>query len=183
MTRTLVAGIMAAVLGGLVPVAAQDGPPMPKPQKEHEWLHQLVGEWDAEGECVMDPSQSPVKFKGTESGRKIGGFWVLLENKGEVMGAPFTGILSLGYDPGKKKYVGTWFDSMTSYLWQYAGSVDPSGKILTLETEGPCPQQPGKLSKFKEVLEIKGRDHKLFTSSIEKDGKWTTMMTVHYRRR
>lgn len=183
MNKILISGFVVALLGGFSLGTAQDGPAMPQPQKEHEWLSQLVGEWDAEGECLMDPSKPPMKFKGTESGRKVGGFWIQLENKGEFMGAPFTGLLNLGYDPEKKKYVGTWLDSMSSYLWQYTGSVDASGKVLTLETEGPCCQQPGKLVKHKEVTELKSRDHKVFTSSNQIDGKWVTMMTIQYRRR
>lgn len=184
MRKIVSAACVTALLGGVVSaMAQQEGPPMPKPLKEHEWLHQLVGEWESEGECVMDPSQPSIKVKGTESGRKVGGFWVVLENKGDFMGSPFTGLLTLGYDADKKKYVGTWVDSMSHYLWQYVGTVDASGKKLTLESEGPCPQEPGKLSKFREVLEIKGRDEKVFTSTIEKDGKWMTIMTMKYRRR
>ncbi|HOF88403.1 MAG TPA: DUF1579 family protein, partial [Armatimonadota bacterium] len=34
---------------------------MPKPQKEHAWLHKMVGEWVAEGEGVMEPDQPPMK--------------------------------------------------------------------------------------------------------------------------
>ena len=92
-------------------------------------------------------------------------------------------ILTLGYDPQKSTYVGTWVDSMTSYIWTYQGSVDPSGKVLTLETEGPWPMKPG-VTKFKEVTEFKSKDYRVFTSSIQgDDGKWTKMVTVHSRRK
>ena len=73
---------------------------------------------------------------------------------------------------------------MNNYLWKYEGTVNEEGKTLTLETEGPCPMKPGKLSKFKEVIEFKSKDHKVFTSSMqEDDGKWSTMMTIHYRKK
>jgi hypothetical protein len=183
MRKILGSGFVVVLLGGLALGRAQDGPPMPKPEKEHQWLHHLVGEWDAEGECVMDPSKPPVKFKGTESGRTVGGFWIQLENKGEFLGAPFTGILSLGYDPEKKQYIGTWIDSMSSTLWHYTGTVDASGKVLTLETEGPCPQEPGKRIRMRDVTELKGHDHKVLTSSKLIEGKWMTAMTIDYRRR
>ncbi len=181
--RLVVAGCVAALLLGVVARAADDVvPQMPKPQKEHQWLQQIVGEWEYEGECQGEPGKPPVKAKGTESGRLVGGFWAVLENKGEFMGSPFTGILTLGYDPEKKKYVGTWVDSMGSTLWQYEGALDSTGKILTLETEGPCPMEPGKLMKVRDIIEIKGGDHKVFKGTIEKDGKWETMMTMNYRR-
>ena len=73
---------------------------------------------------------------------------------------------------------------MDSHLWQYEGTLDATGKILTLETEGACPTAPRKLTKFKEVIEIKDRNHRVFTSSMEgEDGKWVTAMVCHYTRK
>jgi hypothetical protein len=175
--RIAAAGWVAALLAGTV--AAQEEP---KPQKEHEWLRQLVGEWESEADIVVDPAKPPEKMKGTESGRMIGGFWAVLENKGDFMG-PFSGILTLGYDAGKKKYVGTWIDSKGSTLWHYVGAVDASGKVLTLESEGPAPGDPSKTVKYRESIEVKDKDHKVFTSMTEKDGAWVTFLTVHYRRK
>ena len=183
MKRIALAGCVAVMLAGVGVHASQEGSPMPKPVKEHEWLQQIVGEWDAVVEVKMDPAKPPEKSKGTESGRMIGGFWAVIENRGEMMGAPFTGILTLGFDPDKKKYVGTWVDSMSSYLWRYEGTVDPTGKILTLETEGPSFEAPGKMCKFVESTELKGKDHKVFTSKFEKDGKWVTAVTIDYTRK
>ena len=59
--------------------------------------------------------------------------------------------------------------------------VDASGKLLTLETVGSSTDQPGK-RRFREILEIKNKDHKVFTSFIEKDGKWVIFATVNFRR-
>src|SRR4051812_18828560 len=94
-------------------------PEMPKPQKEHEWLQQLIGEWDTESESIVEPGKPPVKSKGTESNRMIGGFWSHSENKGDFFGAPFTGILQIGYDVEKKKYIATWIDSIQGMMWKY----------------------------------------------------------------
>jgi len=159
-------------------------PEMPKPQKEHQWLQRLVGEWEGEGEITMEPGQEPMKTKGTETARSLGGFWVVADHKGEMMGAPMSAVMTLGYDAKKKKYVGTWVDSMQDYLWQYEGTVDESGDKLILETEGPCPMRPGQLTKFKEVLEFKGDDEKVFTSSIQmEDGQWVTPVKIVSRRK
>jgi hypothetical protein len=104
--------------------------------------------------------------------------------KGDVMGTSVEARLTLGYDPKKKKYVGTWIDSMTNFMWNYEGSVDDTGKILTLNTEGPGFQGGDKLTKFKEVIEIKNKDERTFTSSMQgADGKWTQLMSVKYRRK
>jgi hypothetical protein len=73
---------------------------------------------------------------------------------------------------------------MTGKLWEYEGMLDDSQKVLTLETEGVCPMNPGKVSKFKEVLELNDANHKTYTSSIMgEDGKWMTMFTSHSKRK
>lgn len=185
MKNLMLAVCVAALFGSISATAAQDAatPPMPTPQKEHEWLKQLEGEWTTEGELTMGPGGATIQCKGTETGRMIGGFWAMTENRGEFAGMTMTGIMTLGYDPEKKKYVGTWVDSMGHHLWRYEGTVDAAGKTLTLSTEGPSPMAPTKTSRYKEVIEFKSKDHKVFTSSIEQDGKWVTFMTMNAKRR
>jgi Protein of unknown function (DUF1579) len=159
-------------------------PEMPKPTKDHAWLEQLAGKWDTETEIFAIPGQPPIKVKGEENSRMIGDFWYLAEAKGDMMGMPYTGIMTLGYDAEKKSYVGTWVDSMGGYMWNYTGTVGDGGKTLTLETKGPCPMKPGQIVDFKEVFEINDKDHKVFTSSMkDEDGKWTKIMTVSYKRK
>lgn len=155
---------------------------MPKPTREHEWLRKFVGEWEAEVEMTMDPGQPPMKSKGSNRDRMLGGFWMISEGGNPEMAYNF--LLTLGYDPQKKKYIGTWADSMTSYLWHYEGTVNAAGNILTLETKGPAPMAPDKLSTFQEVTEFKSDDLRVFTSSLlGDDGKWKTFMTVTSRRK
>jgi len=138
---------------------------MPGPVKEHELLQKFVGEWESEGEAFMAPGQPPTKLKGAESSRLIGGFWFVAQIKSTVPDFPYEQILTIGYDPAKKKYIGTVIDSMTSHLWQFEATFDVTGNILTWETEGPVPS-PQTPSKFREVTELKSPDHKVFTSSI-----------------
>ncbi len=171
--------MVVTLLAGAVVVRAQ-----PAAQKEHEWLRQLAGEWEYDTEASLEPGKPPVKIKGTASARTVGDFWVVAEHKATLFDAPFTGIMTLGFDGQKKKYVGTWIDSMHGHILHYEGTVDVAGKTLTLLTEGPNPNAPGKLCKFKEVIEFKSTDHKILTSSLQgEDGKWDAFMTVNYRRK
>ena len=154
------------------------------PVKEHDWLKQFVGEWEFEAETYMVPDQPPVKSTGTESTRAIGGYWVSAEGKGSYQGAPFTSVFTVGYDPQKKKYIGTWIDSFTSILWVYEGSVDESGKTLTLNTEGPNAMILGKHGQFRETTEFKSKDERLFTATyLDESGQWQKLMSITYKRK
>ena len=153
-------------------------------QKEHHWLQQLVGEWTYENEASMGPGQPPAKFTGTESVRTLGGVWVLCEGRMPVPdGSPATTIMTLGYDPAKKRYVGTFVGSMMTHMWSYDGSVDAGGKVLTLDTEGPSFTAEGKMAKYQDIIEIKDDDHRVLSSRfLGDDGQWHHFMTANYRR-
>lgn len=159
-------------------------PPMPTPQKEHDWLKQFVGEWESEGEGTMGPGQPAMQCKGTMSTRMLGGFWMISDIKGDMMGAPVQAVHTVGYDTQAKKYIGTWVDSVMNHMWTYSGSVDSSGKILTLEADGPDMTKPGKMAKYRDVYEFKSKDH--FTMSSQmfgEDGKWHQFMTSNVHRK
>jgi hypothetical protein len=156
----------------------------PQAREGHEWLKQLVGEWVTESEAVMGPGQAPVKGNGSEVVRSLGGFWTVGEMKSEMMGTPVTGVQTLGYDPETKRYLGTWVCSADRHLWKYEGTIDPSGRVLTLNTEGPNMAAPGKTAKWKDVIEIKDKDHRVLRSYMQgDDGKWVQFMTMNARRR
>ena len=57
-------------------------------------------------------------------------------------------LMTLGYDPAKKRFVGTWVGSMMAHLWVYEGSMDAEEKVLTLSAEGPSCMEEGKASAF-----------------------------------
>lgn len=155
-----------------------------KPQKEHEWLLPLIGEWNVEIECQMAPDQEMQKSKGTLSCRSLGGLWILAEGKSEgPEGEDWTSIMTVGFDPAQGRYVGTFVASMMTHLWHYAGSVDASGKVLTLDTEGPTCKGEG-LCKYQDIITIHGPDHwELSSRILGEDGKWSWIMTGHHRRK
>lgn len=159
--------------------------PMPAiPQTEHRWLQQLVGEWTTEAQMTPEPAQT---CKGTERVRSLGGLWIVAEGQGEMPGGGnATMLMTLGYAPEKKRYVGTWIGSMMTHLWLYDGELDSSGTVLTLNSEGPDMSpgaKPGQLAKYKDVIEIKTAAHRILTSyCLGNDGKWQQFMTANYRR-
>lgn len=155
-----------------------------EPQKEHQWLQKLVGEWTSEMDAVMGPDKPPEKFVGTESVRSIGGIWTQGEGRGAISGGgTTTTIMTLGFDPAKKKFVGTFLGSMMFQMWIYEGELDATGTTLTLDTEGPNFAVEGKTTKYKDVIEFKSDDHRTLSSHmLLDDGTWSRFMTANYRR-
>ncbi len=184
--KMMLTGFIAALLAGATLYAVQEAPKQCAltQEKEHQWLQRFVGEWVSETEAIA-PGQPAFTTTGTETVRSIGGIWVIAENTSPTpMGMPMTGLLTIGYNPQEKKFVGTWIDSMTSHLWTYEGSLDPAGRILTLEAEGPSFVDPAKTCRYRDAIELKSDDHKVLTSSVlGDDGEWQRFVTVNYRRK
>jgi hypothetical protein len=176
MKRNLIQMGLFAAFCGLTNLTAQQMPEMPKPLKEHEWLKKFEGEWVSTSEMTMPGAPEPMKCSGTENAKMLGGFWVVCRGSGEMMGTTMSYSMTLGYDAAKKRYVGTMIDSMMPKMWQYEGSLDESGKILTLETTGPCPMRGGAMTDFKEIVEFKSDTHRTFTSMFKDEkGEWVTV--------
>jgi hypothetical protein len=165
--------------------APQEAMTKAEPQDEHRWLQKFVGEWTVEGEAAMGPDQPPAKFSGTERVRSLGDFWVLAEGEGESPGGGTDeSMITFGYDPQRKRFVGTWIGSMMSHLWVYDGTLDADGRVLTLEAEGPSMAGDGTMATYRDVFEFKSDDHRVLTSHMPRDdGTWQQFMTVHYRRK
>ncbi|HKS16052.1 MAG TPA: DUF1579 domain-containing protein [Planctomycetota bacterium] len=172
MKRTIGVTVSLALAAGLAWAAtAATTQEMPKPQKEHEFLKQFEGTWDSSISFRMTGEAEWTASKGTESNRLVGGFWLISESKGDMMGMPFTGIGQTGYDPYKKKYVSTWVDSFTPVLSVGEGTM--KGNVLTTtiastdcETGKPCTMTMTQEFKDKDTLawsmRMNGKDGKEF---------------------
>jgi hypothetical protein len=176
--RTLVLCVAASLAG--VAGWAQEGMPLPKPGPEHELLKKDVGTWDATVEMMMPPAPPS---KGTETATLgPGGLWLITDFKSEMMGAPFTGHGVTGWDPAKKKYVGTWVDSMSTSISATESTYDAASKTATGMLEAPGPD--GAPMKLKAVTEYKDDDTRVFTMYVKgPDGKEAPTMRITYKRR
>lgn len=177
--------IVFVVIGAFAGISvAQEAPQQSGTTKEHELLHRLVGEWEGSTEVALAPGQPEMKVTTNEEISKIGSLWVVCKSKGRFGDMEIESMMTLGYDPEKKKVVATWVDSVHNYLWIYDGSFDESGNVLTLEATGPNPMTPGKQGKFRDILELKDEDTKVMTSQMQQeDGSWMEFMRMEYKRK
>ncbi|HWK88690.1 MAG TPA: DUF1579 domain-containing protein [Longimicrobium sp.] len=154
-----------------------------EPQKEHQWLQRMVGEWTIETEASMEPGAPPMTYRGTERARSLGGLWVICEGEGDTPGGTSHNIITLGYDVDRKRFVGTFVGSTMTYMWVYEGHMDPSGQKIVLDTEGPSFTEMGRMGKYRDTFEIVSDDHRTLSSSYQdQEGQWHRFMTSHYRR-
>ncbi|MBI3819430.1 MAG: DUF1579 domain-containing protein [Planctomycetes bacterium] len=154
-----------------------------EPTNEHVWLKQLVGEWTFESECNMGPDQPPVKTPGTEVVRMFGDLWVIAECVGGTAEDSWKSIMTIGFDPRTNRFVGTFVVTMASHLWVYNGALDPSSKLLFLDTEGPN-FTDGKIIKYQDTIEILSPTERTLSSKMMGgDGKWIQFMKARYRRK
>src|SRR5207247_8650571 len=90
-----------------------------------------------------------------------------------------TMLMTLGYDPEKKAFVGSWAGSMMSHMWIYRGTLDAEQKVLTLDTEGPSFAGDGKLARYQAMITLQAKDEREPSSKVlQEDGTWRRLMTA-----
>lgn len=109
------------------------------PGPEIDILKKDVGEWTVEIKAWPGPGAEPVATKGKETTKMLGGYWSVTNFEGNMMGMDFQGRGTYGYDTKKKKYVGTWIDSLSPYMMQTAGDYDKDTQTLTMAGDSPGP--------------------------------------------
>ena len=142
------------------------------PGKEHEFLKELVGEWD-------------VVFDGNMKGKSAyamrhNGLWLESKVEMEMPQGKFTGTGLDSYDPAKKKYVAIWVDSMSASPVVMEGDMDTKTKTITMLGKGPGPD--GKTVEIKMSTEYKDKDthfFKMWMGNIQGD----PMMSAVYKRK
>jgi len=155
---------------------------MPEPREEHRWLQRMLGNWTMEGACEMGPDTPSEKTTGTERVRSLGDLWVIGEGRGEMPGGgEAQSLITLGFDPVKGRFVGSFISSAMGYMWIYEGSL--AGNVLTLDCEGPDFANPGKTCSYQDIMELVSDDHRILTSRMKgPDGEWRQVMQAQYRR-
>ncbi|CAD71653.1 DUF1579 domain-containing protein [Rhodopirellula baltica] len=153
-----------------------------KPQSEHQWLEQILGEWKFDHDCKM-PDGSNSTTHGKMSCRSLGGMWVICESGGEsAEGEPWSSIMTLGFDTAEGRYVGTFVGSMMSNIWPYEGCLDESGKKLLLSSRGPAFDGSGKAN-YRDTIHIMDADTWMMTSELQdENGQWIEFMSGKHTR-
>jgi hypothetical protein len=131
----------------------------------------------------MAPGAPPMVSQGTET-NTVGcsGLCLISDFKSVMAGAAFHGHGTSAWDPIKKKYVGTWTDSMSAGISTGESTYDAATKTITGWMEGPDPT--GKVVKSKAVVQYKDANTRVFTMYTKTpDGKEVPGLKITYTRK
>jgi hypothetical protein len=181
----LVVAVGVGLLGMASSVRAQEEHAQ-KPTPEHQRIAKEVGTWDATIKSWMQgPQSEPTVSQGVETVKlQPGGLWLISEFEGKFGDSTFCGNGQSGYDPIKKKYVGTWVDSMSASLMTMEGDYDEASKTLTMYSKGVEPS--GKPYDAKMTSVQQDENSRVFTMSMKSDetkGEYVKVMEISYKKR
>ncbi len=153
------------------------------PSAPHQQLVSLQGNWTTRTKEWMDPNRPPRESTGTcDMKMLLGGRFLQQECRGTMMGHPFTGIGTTGYDNIGKKYVSTWMDSMATGIFLMEGTASTGGKTITLFGEHEAPG--GGHMKHRAVWTIPDSDNQIFVMyGVHQGGPEMKMMEIAYTRK
>ena len=153
-----------------------------EPAPEHKHLLKMVGKWNLSMKSWMDPKAPPMESTGTaESKALLGDRFVQTTVTSNMMGKPFNGLGISGFDKAKKKFVGTWMDSMGTGIMRSEGTADAEGKTMTTQMVGTDPVT-GKEMKMKLVGKWESDDKMVEEFFERKGGKEVKTMEITYTR-
>jgi uncharacterized protein DUF1579 len=135
---------------------------------------------------MQGPSAEPTVSQGVEVAKMMpGGLWLLTDFEGKFGDSSFHGRGETGYDPQKKKYVGTWVDSMSASISVMEGDFDPKTNTKTMYSKG-TDLASGKPHDVKMTSVSKDKDTRVFTMFMKADqpqGEFIKLMEITYTRR
>ncbi len=121
----------ALALGGLTFAAAAPIFQAPSPAtNEHRLIMKGVGEFA--GTITMHVPAT-MELPCTEVVTAVGDLWTTSRFEMEMMGMPFSGASTFGYDTRANKYVGTWVDSSNTTMSLMEGQWDEAKQAVVME--------------------------------------------------
>jgi len=154
-----------------------------EPTEHHAWLKRFVGEWEFDSECG-EPGGEQFRMAGREVFRQIGELWVVGEaTTDDRSSGPMQSIVTIGYDPIKGHYVGSWIGTPMAQLVVYSGQLNDAGDAIPFDAEAPSFEDPTKLAQYRDTYGFISEDERYLRSALlGEDGSWTQFMEIVYRR-
>jgi hypothetical protein len=155
-----------------------------EPTEQHRWLQAFEGEWTWETWSI--PDDPKCRWSGVETVSRYGERWVVFESQSRMPdGSPgSSNRITLGFDPNKERFVGSFISTMMTTFWPYEGTLDDDGLTLRLRSRGPrMDGQPGEAD-YEDLIEVVSPDERFLRGTfVNDDGTTTEFMVSHYKRK
>ena len=154
------------------------------PGDMQKMLAKSSGDWNSEVTMWMDPNKPPQKSMGTCTNKMVlNGLYQESVHKGTMMGMPFEGHGTVGYDNAKKVFVSSWIDNMGSGIMYAEGTWDNASKSLVMKAKETDPLS-GKDTDVKEVMKFIDDNTQIMEMyGAGPDGKEMKMMEIKFTRK
>ena len=152
------------------------------PGEYHKRMAKAVGDWTAKSQFWMAPDTQPMETNGTVKAEMIlGGRYLQMKYSTVIMGMPFEGISTDGYDNGRKVFFNIWVDNMGTGVMYSEGVYDGNTK-QTVYTGKVFDPTLGKEVPFREVIQMVDDTHMVMERYFpnSKDGKEFKAMRLEY---
>ena len=156
------------------------------PGKMHEMMASWNGTWNADMTVWEYEGAAPQKYTSTVvNTMMVGGRYQSSKHTGIMMGMPFEGLSTTGYDNAAKQFVSSWVDNWGTGIMMMKGPWNESAKTLTLSGSMSDICRPGKECSMREVFTIIDAN----TQKMEmygpdpKTGKEMKMMDINLTRK
>lgn len=154
------------------------------PGEPHKHLARLAGDWTFTNKMWMDPSQPPMESTGTMRGETIlGGRYVQTNWSGNVMGQPFEGRGTEGYDNMAKQYVSVWMDNLSTGLLYSTGTCDDKAMKCSFKGDMMDPMTGQKSYMRTEITWMDANNFKNEMYGPGPDGKEFKWMEITMKRK
>jgi len=174
----LMTTLAALTLCNISTVSGQEGG-LPKPGPEIDVLKSDVGTWEVEIKTWTGPGE-PMETKGRETNRMLGGFWLVSDFQGNMMGLDFKGLGTYSYDIRKKQYVGTWIDSLSPNQMDLTGRYDKDKQTMTFEGMAAGPD--GNLAKHVLTTQFKNDGTRVMVMRMQVGDAMIKVFEMNYKK-
>jgi hypothetical protein len=150
----------------------------------HKMMSSWDGVWDAEVTLWM-PGAPEQKSKSTSFNKSImNGLYVESEHSGNIMGMPFSGKSTTGFDNHLQQFVSTWIDNMGSGIMVMNGTWDSTSKTITFKGKMVDPETKGEteIRETYKIVDDSTHEMEMFGPD-RKTGQEVKTMHITYKRR
>jgi len=150
-------------------------------------VHKMIASWNGTWKTditMYEPGKPPTKTTGTAVNKMIlGGRYQESVNTSTMMGMPFEGHSTIGYNNATKMFESSWVDNMGTGIMKMTGAWDAATKSVTLTGMGVDPYSL-KEKENREIFTVV--DDKTQTMSMfgpGPDGKEVKIMDITFTRK